>query len=117
MSEQILNQILKELQTINVELKAVKQEQQSMHLELTSLKQEQQSMKLEQQETNIRLDRIEEQVAFIPMIKQAVLETNAAVQRLERSFEEQTNATNGDIRFLNHRIANVELDIDRLQNR
>lgn len=91
MSETMLQKILEELKEMNVEVKGMKTEQQLTNQRLTSLetKQQQTNQRLEtietkQQQTNQRLDTIKTEQT---LIKQAVLETNDIVHRLELNQE------------------------------
>lgn len=96
MTDQILNQILEKLQSIENE----------------------------QQKTNERLTKIEEQTRDIPLIKQAVLETLDITREIEsshKSFERKTanelNTHDYSIDILNRRQFKLEADMEILKNK
>ncbi|GAC42770.1 hypothetical protein [Paenibacillus popilliae] len=77
--------------------------------ELRELKAGQQKLEAEQKKMNERLDSIEKDTALIPMIKQATLETNETVRRVELSQERQE----GIIEVLSVRSIEQEAAIKR----
>lgn len=47
---------------------------------------------------------------------QVVLNSESTT-RIEDKFDDQTNDVRGDVRFLNHRVADLEMELDKLKNR
>jgi archaellum component FlaC len=68
-----------------------------------------------------QLNRIEEMVGtLIKMVET----TNARLEgveettnRIKTKLDDQTNDIRGDVRFLNHRVADLEMEVDKLKNR
>lgn len=54
-----------------------------------------------------KLDSTNEQVAA----------NSEAINRIETKLDDQTIDTRGDVRFLNHRVADLEMELDKLKNR
>jgi archaellum component FlaC len=68
-----------------------------------------------------QLNRIEEMIGTLIKI---VGTTNARLEgveettnRIETKLDDQTNDIRGDVRFLNHRVADLEMELDKLKNR
>lgn len=93
MSEQILNQILEELQSL-------KSGQSELH-QITS------AIRNRQEETDAKLETLSMNVNKI----------QGNTVRIERKIDENLVDIRGDVRFLSHRIVALEMDVDKLKNK
>lgn len=70
---------------------------------------------------NEQLNRMEEMlVTLIKMVGNMsadLKDTKADINRIENKLDDQTNDTRGDVRYLNHRVADIEMELDKLKNR
>lgn len=93
MSDQILNQILEELQS----LKAGQSELQQL--------------------TRAIRDRQEESDAKIEALSMDVNKIHGNTVRIEQKLDDNINDVRGDIRYLSHRVVALEMEVDKLKNR
>ncbi|KRE44489.1 hypothetical protein [Paenibacillus sp. Soil522] len=134
MDGQILQQILKKLDSIEGEQREMKQilgkldsienEQAGMSHKLQSIEDEQKDMKREQQTTNQRLRKIESLVVDIPLVRQAALETldvskrlESAQVSLERKVASQLHTHEFGIDILNREQLSVKTEIEKLKRK
>ncbi|MNJ50405.1 hypothetical protein D3C77_456770 [compost metagenome] len=71
---------------------------------------------LHQITTAIR-DRQEETDAKLEALTMDVNKIHGSTVRIDQKMDETLSDIRGDVRFLNHRIADLELEIDKLKNR
>ncbi|GIO36261.1 hypothetical protein J41TS12_11220 [Paenibacillus antibioticophila] len=93
MSDQILNQILEELQS----LKAGQFELQQL--------------------TRAIRDRQEESDAKLEALSMDVNKIHGNTVRIEQKLDDNINDVRGDIRYLSHRVVALEMEVDKLKNR
>lgn len=121
MSEQILYEILSEIKglnerfvrmeedvgTLKTDVGVLKTNSVSLHAGQAELFQLVTALKHGQELTHAKLEALTLDVRR--------LEGNFS--RMENKFDAETTALHGDIRLLSHRIADVEMDVERLKNR
>lgn len=100
MSDQILNQILGELKSMNTRLGSLESGQSELHHITTAIR-----------------DRQEETDAKLEALTMDVNKIHGNTVRIDQKMEETLSDIRGDVRFLNHRIADLELEVDKLKNR
>lgn len=93
MSDQILNQILEELQS----LKAGQSELQQL--------------------TRAIRDRQEESDAKLEALSMDLNKIYGNTVRIEQKLDDNINDVRGDIRYLSHRVVALEMEVDKLKNR
>ena len=93
MSDQILNQILEELQS----LKAGQSELQQI--------------------TRAIRDRQDESDAKLEALSMDVNKIHGNTVRIEQKLDDNINDVRGDIRYLSHRVVALEMEVDKLKNR
>jgi len=100
MSDQILNQILNELKSLNTRMSTLEVGQSELH-----------------QITSAIRDRQEETDAKLEALSMDVNKTHGNTVRIEEKIDENLNDIRGDVRFLSHRIVALEMDVDKLKNK
>lgn len=100
MSNQILNQILEKLNEMSTRLGSLEAGQSELHQITTAIR-----------------DRQEETDAKLEALTMDVNKIHGSAVRIERKMDEELSDIRGDVRFLNHRIADLELEVDKLKNR
>jgi len=99
MSEQILNKILEKLESMESKMESIETRMSSLESEVKEIK---------------------SHTAEIPFIKQAVLETNDAVKRIEAAQskkEAELNNHSYSIDILNREQFKLKTEIEKLKNR
>ena len=104
MSDQIMQQILSELQTIKTEVAGIK-------TEVAEIKSEQKSMgaRLDRMESDIA--EIKKDTALIPLVQRAVLESHSDVTTIKNNQQEQQKI----LERLTYRSVSHEADIAELR--
>ncbi len=114
MSEKVLNHILEELKKLNTG-------QQKLEDRTSELVVGQQNLELRQGEMNQILTAVitnqEITNAKLEALTMDVRRIEGTTIRIEKKMDEQFATFRSDHRFLNHRIADVEMDVDRLQTK
>ncbi|MUG45476.1 hypothetical protein [Paenibacillus woosongensis] len=100
MSDQILTKILDELKSMNTRLGSLESGQSELHQITTAIR-----------------DRQEETDAKLEALAMDVNKIHGSTVRIEQKMDETLSDIRGDVRFLNHRIADLELEVDKLKNR
>ncbi|MGZ7441958.1 hypothetical protein [Paenibacillus sp. TH7-28] len=110
------NAELKELlqSVINESLQPVKDDIRSVKDEIQLLKTGQEELRLI---TSAIRDRQEETDAKLEALSMDVKHMHGDLVRIEQKLDENESELRGDVRFLNHRIADLEMEVEKLKNR
>ena len=142
MSEQILQQILNEIKGLNTRFGKVEGDVTGLKTDIGQLKTDIGQLKTDVGQLKTDVGQLKTDVGnlqagqtelfqMVTALKHGQDMTHAKLEaltldvrrlegnfiRLENKWENDSLELHGDIRFLNHRIANVEMDIERLKNR
>lgn len=98
--EEALEPIHKELKSMNTRLGSLESGQSELHQITTAIR-----------------DRQEETDAKLEALTMDVNKIHGSTVRIEQKMDETLSDIRGDVRFLNHRIADLELEVDKLKNR
>ncbi|MCM3699991.1 hypothetical protein [Paenibacillus macerans] len=110
------NAELKELlqSVINESLQPVKDDIRSIKDDIQLLKTGQEELRLI---TSAIRDRQEETDAKLEALSMDVKYMHGDLVRIEQKLDENESELRGDVRFLNHRIADLEMEVEKLKNR
>ncbi|MEC0331601.1 hypothetical protein P4H42_18465 [Paenibacillus macerans] len=109
------------LQPVKDDIRSVKDDIRSVKDEIRSVKDEIQLLKTGQEElrliTSAIRDRQEETDAKLEALSMDVNHMHGDLVRIEQKLDENESELRGDVRFLNHRIADLEMEVEKLKNR
>ncbi|MFU1797322.1 hypothetical protein ACM1RC_25885 [Paenibacillus azoreducens] len=100
MNDQLLKQIFDELKQVNSRLSSIESGQSEL-----------------QQITRAIRDRQEKADAKLESLSMDVNKIHGRAVQIEEKLTENLSDIRGDVRFLNHRIADLEMDVEKLKNR
>ncbi|GJM73537.1 hypothetical protein HMSSN036_57530 [Paenibacillus macerans] len=98
---------------INESLQPVKDDIRSVKDEIQLLKTGQEELRLI---TSAIRDRQEETDAKLEALSMDVNHMHGDLVRIEQKLDENESELRGDVRFLNHRIADLEMKVEKLKN-
>lgn len=99
---------------INESLQPVKDDIRSVKDEIQLLKTGQEELRLI---TSAIRDRQEETDAKLEALSMDVNHMHGDLVRIEQKLDENESELRGDVRFLNHRIADLEMKVEKLKKR